>query len=242
LNDAGYVILDPLLTASQIQEMRDYFAPRPIKDGYRESHPSFIGPENAPAGTHVAFYSQDDVLRAPHALRLANDPTVLSIVAGMLGATPTISYMATWWSIPSGKGKPQQAENFHRDVDDWRFVKLFIYLTDVDETAGPHKFVKGSHKVNKLTDIRRFTDEEIADTFGIENQVEFQGRAGTCFLENTYGVHRGVPPASTNRLLLQVLYSLQPTIYGPAKPVARIGIDGIPSGLDPYVNRVYLAP
>jgi hypothetical protein len=69
----------------------------------------------------------------------------------------------------------------------------------------------------------------------------FTGKAGTAFLENTYGFHRGVPPTEKPRLLFQVLYSLRNSIYGPDEPVARIGADGIPAGIDPFINRVYLS-
>jgi hypothetical protein len=146
--------------------------------------------------------------------------------------------MSAWWSLPAD-GTAQQAENFHRDVDDWRFVKLFCYLTDVDETCGPHVFVRGSHKRNKLTDIRRFTDCETEATFGAENLVRFTGQAGTAFLENTYGIHRGTPPQEKPRLIFQILYSLRPVIYGPKTPLARVGANGVPNGLDPFINRVY---
>jgi len=34
--------------------------------------------------------------------------------------------------------------------------------------------------------------------FGRENMLSFSGPAGTAFLENTYGIHRGVPPKDAN--------------------------------------------
>lgn len=52
-------------------------------------------------------------------------------------------------------------------------------------------FVKGFHKQNALTEIRRFSDAETESTFGANNLVRFTGPAGTAFLENTYGIHRG---------------------------------------------------
>jgi hypothetical protein len=42
-------------------------------------------------------------------------------------------------------------------------------------------------------------------------------------------------------LLFQVLYTLRNSIYGPDNPVGRIGADGLPSGIDPFINRVYLS-
>ena len=120
-------------------------------------------------------------------LDIANDPNVLSIVSGFLGAKPTISLITAWWSIPHADGKAEEAELFHRDVDDIRFVKLFCYLTDVDEASGPHMFVPGSQSVDRLTKIRRYQDSEILDAFGEDSVSTFTGKAGTAFLENTYG-------------------------------------------------------
>lgn len=93
--------------------------------------------------------------------------------------------------------------------------------------------------MNALTEIRRYQDEEVVDAFGAEKQVRFTGQAGSSFLENTYGMHRGYPPVSKPRLILQVLYSLRPVIYGPKSPICTLGQDGVPADIDPYINRVY---
>ena len=194
----------------------------------------FIGPGNAPAGTHVAFFDHEAVVGAPHALEIANAPALLETVAANLGAKPTISYMTAWWSTPAGDGTAQHAEKFHRDVDDLDFIKFFLYLTDVDEDAGPHVFIRGSHVADKLTTIRRYDDAEVHAAFGRESEVRFTGDAGTCFLEKTYGFHRGYPPKTKPRLIFQVLYSLRETIYGPKRPVVAGG-----PGFDPFINRIY---
>lgn len=241
LKQDGYVHVEGLIKPEWLPEMVQYFRQSECADPYRPQLGAFRGPENIPRETHVAFFSNEIVARAPHVFEIANNPRVLATVAGMLGSKPTISYMTTWWSVPAADGGAEHAEKFHRDVDDLRFVKLFCYLTDVDETSGPHMFVRGSHSVNKLTEIRRFSDDEVASTFGPENLVRFTGPAGTTFLENTYGVHRGIPVAKTPRLIYQVLYSLRPTIYGPKQPVAKIGRDGVPADIDPFINRVYCA-
>ena len=241
LKDRGYLFLDGLVSLDQLQSMRTFLSENKCADPYRPELGQFIAPGNAPPQTHVAFFPNETVIRAPHVVQIANDPRVLSIVSGFLGAKPTISYMTAWWSMPNKDGKAEQAEQFHRDVDDIRFVKLFCYLTDVDETSGPHMFVPGSQNVNRLTKIRRYEDREIIEAFGAESLSTFTGKAGTTFLENTYGFHRGVPPTGKPRLLFQVLYSLRNSIYGPDKPVGRIGVDGVPSGIDPFINRVYLS-
>ena len=241
LKDRGYLFLDNLVSTDRLQAMRAFFSANKCADPYRPALGEFVAPGDAPPQTHVAFFSSETVIRAPHALEIANDPKVLSIVSEFLGAKPTISLLTAWWSMPHKDGKPEEAERFHRDVDDIRFVKLFCYLTDVDEVSGPHMFVPGSQNINRLTKIRRYEDREIAEAFGENSLSTFTGKAGTAFLENTFGFHRGVPPSQKPRLLFQVLYSLRNSIYGPDRPVGRIGADGIPSGIDPFINRVYLS-
>jgi hypothetical protein len=241
LKDRGYLFLDSLISPDQIRAMCAFFSANKCADPYRPALGEFIAPGDAPPQTHVAFFSNETVIRAPHVLEIANDRRLLGIVSGFLGAKPTISYMTAWWSMPHEDAKAEQAELFHRDVDDIKFVKLFCYLTDVDDTSGPHMFVPGSQNIDKLTRIRRYQDSEIVEAFGVNSLSTFTGKAGTAFLENTYGFHRGIPPIKKPRLLFQVLYSLRNSIYGPERPVGRIDAHGVPSGLDPFINRVYLS-
>ena len=241
LKDRGYLFLDDLISTDRLQAMRAFFSANACADPYRPGLGKFVAPGDAPPQTHVAFFSNETVIRAPHVLEIANDPRILSIVSGFLGAKPTISYMTAWWSMPTKDGKAEEAEQFHRDVDDIRFVKLFCYLTDVDEGSGPHMFVPGSQNIDRLTEIRRYQDKEIVNAFGENSLSVFTGKAGTTFLENTFGFHRGVPPSQKPRLLFQVLYSLRVSIYGPDRPVGRIGVNGIPAGIDSFINRVYLS-
>ena len=242
LEKDGYVMLDGLFPKSWAADMRQYFEVRTCSDPYRKELGTFVAPAGAPKPTHVAFFDSTVVVKAPHIFDMVNHPFILHAVSTILGAKPTIAYMAVWWSLAAGDGTAQQAENFHRDVDDLRFVKFFTYLTDVDEDSGPHVYVPGSHRQNKLTKIRRYSDEEIVAAFGPECEKRFVGPAGTAFLENTYGFHRGYPAKTRPRLAIGVTYSLRPIPYGPAKPVCRIGDEGVPASLDPYINRVYCAP
>jgi hypothetical protein len=232
----GYEPID-IVGAERAAEMRAYFEGLKVRDLYGRTAGDFW-PSEAGPDTHVAYHEEAATLMAPHALAIANDPGVLAAVSEALGAKPLISSMATWWSIPH-PGKARDAELFHRDVDDWRFVKLFVYLTDVDEESGPHAYVPGSHRSPNLRDIRRYTDEEVEAAYPGETII-IKGKAGDAFLENTQGLHRGIPPRSKMRLLFQVIYSLSRSPYGPPKPLARYedfpGLD-----LDPYINQVYLA-
>lgn len=237
LTTSGLHELGQLLSAEHAQELVNYFKQKKVRDPYRSSVPKFLPLSDCrPAEAHIAHHDAPDILNAPGLLELANDPRILDVVGQFLGCKPTIGYMATWWSYATGMGA-QQAENFHRDVDDWRFVKLFVYLTDVTMESGPHKYVLHSSQKNKLTEIRRFDDDEVARAFGEDNIRTMTSQAGEGFLEDTYGIHKGQPVQSGHRLLYQVVYTMTPLPYAPKSTVMDM-----PAGAsyDPWINRIYL--
>lgn len=237
LTSSGLHPLGQLLSAEQAQALVTYFEQKLVRDPYRPSVPNFLPlSDGRPPEAHIAHHDAEDILNAPGLLDLANDARILDVAGQFLGCKPTIGYMATWWSYSTGLGA-QQAENFHRDLDDWRFVKLFVYLTDVTAERGPHKYVLHSSPQNKMTDIRRFDDDEVARVFGDENIRTMTAKAGEGFLEDTFGIHKGQPVQSGHRLLFQVVYTMTSLPYAPKEPVMQAP-DG--AAYDPWTNRVYL--
>lgn len=236
LDRNGYVMLPELVTAPQIDTVLNYLADKPVYDRWCAGAGTFSAAAPPPA-CHTALYRNEDVVDCPHILGWANDPRVLAIVSQVLGAKPTLSNLTIWWSYP-GHDTPQEAENFHRDVDDLHFIKLFVYLTEVDADSGPHAFVPGSQRHPRLLKIRRYQDQEVEAVFGREGIRRFTGPRGTSFLENTFGLHKGQLPASRRRALFQAQYSLHPIGIYRYQPALRQGHDGPP--LDPYVNRLYV--
>ncbi|MOA06818.1 hypothetical protein D3C78_1264830 [compost metagenome] len=129
LEKAGYVMLDDLVRENEVEEMVDWFSDKKAFDRWN-ANAGYFDPESPPADCHTAPFSTEDIVNSPHAMKWVNDERVLKIVENILGVKPTLSNLSVWWSYP-GHDAPQEAESFHRDVDDLRFVKLFIYLTDV---------------------------------------------------------------------------------------------------------------
>lgn len=153
----------------------------------------------------------------PTIKRLERDPGLLALAAKFLGATPRHMATELWWSFPV-VGTPMEqlkaAQVFHYDMDDYRFIKFFFYLTDVDLVSGPHVILRGSHKNKKfshqLLGVRCASkdDQEIVDCYGAENIVTICGPAGLGFAEDTYCFHKGALPTEKERLLLQIEYSI----------------------------------
>lgn len=230
LNETGYYEFPDLLSDKIIQKLNQSVETFKLVDPHNSSFGLF-SKNNIPQETHVANYIREDLVTISIIEDLVNDSEILQIVQEFLGAKPTISNINMWWSL-IGKDKAKDAQLFHRDVDDLKFCKLFIYLTDVGPNDGPHTYVKHTSSNPKYTKIRRYSDEEIYDAFGKENVVYFTRPKGSVFIVDTYGFHKGVLPIDNNRLILQVQYSLLPIGIEVYKPISK------KARFDTYVNRL----
>ena len=242
LRTRGLASIGRPLDKAQCRQLVNYFMGQDVSDPHRPKLPQFkpLGPGRH-VNAHIAHHSAADIVRAPCLLALANDPEVLFTVEQFLGCKPTLAYMAAWWSYATPLGA-QEAEFFHRDVDDWRFVKLFVYLTDVDDQSGPHVYVTESANSPKLTEIRRFTNDEVAANFAADQILTMTGEAGDAFIEDTFGIHKGQSVAAGHRLVFQAVYSMHNLPYGPQQPVidlAAVQAANPDQRFDPWVNRCY---
>lgn len=194
-------------------------------------------PHEAPAGVSTASYPLETVLRCPHVLDLVNRPSMLRLAEEYLGCIPTVSGLRIDWSAPSD-ASVAYVQQYHRDHDDWRFLKLFVYLTDVDEDGGPHEYVRTSHLGSGRFTRRPYEAAEVEARYGRANISRVTGKSGTSFLADTWGIHKGNVPLSKPRLMLQIQYSLLPVWRYAYHPVALPLRPEYPA----YVNRLLIAP
>ena len=143
---------------------------------------------------------------------LAADPVLLGIVQAYLGVPPIFNTPVVLLNSASGlKGArdlSDVAQLYHHDLHRIRFVKVFIYLTDVDDSCGPHAMLKKTHLVRPkgLWEDGRHTDEAIERAGIADDEVLIKGKAGTVFLVDTSALHKGVHPESQSRVMAQVQY------------------------------------
>jgi hypothetical protein len=170
------------------------------------------------------------VLELPGLLELIADPGTVRSVGQYLGAPPIVINVSAWQSFAGEDGakEARDAQLFHYDLDDYRFCKLFIYLTDVDGDAGPHVYVPQTHRPDILgavagqpgspnyepfmrwyVETLRKTEEDVFKWFG-RRPITIEGKTGSRFLVNTEGLHRGMPPARKDRIILQCTYAISP--------------------------------
>ncbi|MEQ8604130.1 MAG: hypothetical protein RIB45_12500 [Marivibrio sp.] len=200
---------------------------------------------------NVAEYRAEDALAIPDVLDFVCEPTALAAAERYLAGPPMLLALVAWWSFPGHQAR--DAQLFHLDVDDHRFVKHFVYLTDVDGESGPHAYVEGTHRPEDyalmikragdragqqriydwLFQTLRKSDADVEAVTG-KRPTLIEGAAGTRFLAMTRGLHKGVPPASRPRLLLQATYGVSPAGVAPRRAVSA----ETAAGLSPENRRL----
>lgn len=164
----------------------------------------------------IQHFKTKDVLACRELQQFALSPSIVQEVCMWLGAWPKIIDVSLWRStVTPGDGELPQ--RWHRDYDDWRSCKLFLYLTDVDEDTGPHQYIPGSHREDFFERLSLPPDAYFWGAgrgTDIENdcdklpRVEITGPAGTTFLTNNFGLHRGKKPTKGERMVFQVSFGL----------------------------------
>jgi hypothetical protein len=235
LHNDGYAPLPALLSADQIADIRAFFRSKLLAS--RQDIGSRFTIDNVPQGVRIADYSLNDMIDSPHILELANRPSLLRLAASYIGCKPTISALGLRWSFPA-TGASTDVQAFHRDTDDWRYLKILVYLTNVSEEAGPHVYVRGSHLTRAPMRLRPYQDTEISRQYGADRTIVATGQAGFGFAVDTAGIHKGAVPATEPRLMLQIQYSLLPAFAYRYQPQPYNG----PLVLDSYINRLFCAP
>ena len=66
------------------------------------------------------------------------------------GLATKLYYLDNWFTPPyAGADQRIASQRWHRDPEEEHVVKAFLYLSDVDEEAGPFEYVKGSPPGNR---------------------------------------------------------------------------------------------
>jgi hypothetical protein len=122
-------------------------------------------------------------------------------------------------------------------MDRLRFLKVFVYLSDVDERHGPHVFVRGSHRdlPRRLRADRRFSDAEVEEALP-DRATTVSVPVWTIFDADTSGLHNGLPPEVGSRLVFQKQFSsslfgapYSPAVVADPIPELRAAVSRNPS-------------
>ncbi|WEX73771.1 hypothetical protein PYH37_001109 [Sinorhizobium numidicum] len=164
----------------------------------------------------------DRVLSCDAAMAVQRDPLLLDVAKRYLGGQAQLITTRIWWTFPTKSASDADISlasfKYHFDLDDWRMLKFFFYLCDVDENAGPHVYVRGSHRrrslKHQLTLLVGHPASEVLGFYGEDKAITLTGKAGLGFVEDPFGFHMGTVAKETPRLMMEVG-------FGVSKPSRR---------------------
>jgi hypothetical protein len=188
--------------------------------------------ENRTAGEYKAYIVRrhdDDAVIDPGdpLLAFGLDDRVLGVVNAFLGLCAKLNYCNLWYTIPLDADRaPVASQRWHRDPEDARLVKVFVYFTDVDAASGALRYIPESRRGGRYAHLWRFADasgvggypqhDQIEAAVPARDRVVAAGRRGTVVFCDTSGLHCGGRLASGARILGNLAY-LTPASLFPRK-------------------------
>jgi hypothetical protein len=141
---------------------------------------------------------------------------MLDVANTYLGLWSKLEYVDLWYSVPQPEDANRiSSQRWHRDFNDRRLVKAFLYLVDVDEGNGPFQYVPGSAPGGPHGDAWPW--RPLGENYPPEDELEsrvagngarvFTGAKGTLLFCNTAGFHRGGFATTKPRVLATATYS-----------------------------------
>lgn len=160
------------------------------------------------SGSSAAFRWLNPHLHDEQINALAHDSRLIDVAKRYMKCSPILHSTQIWLlNPPSSSAAAGPEYGWHYDIDDFRFLKVFFYLTDTRQVNGQHMLVGRSHRDFRPHRIlqRRIPDEVIRDKYSENDILKIEGAAGNGFFEDTWLYHRATPPTGL-RIMMQVEY------------------------------------
>jgi hypothetical protein len=147
--------------------------------------------------------------------RFALQEPLLSVANAYYGLYVRLRTFDVWQTFASSR-PARDSQLWHRDpASDDHLLKVFVYLSDVDEGAGPFMYAAGTHPQgdvkrdpasHRVKGASRTTDEEMAAVVPPERWITGLGPAGTIVMADTRGFHKGGEARERERALYYCMY------------------------------------
>lgn len=206
----GFYIFPTKLDSEICDEIKNFSLGLNAKTIGEQSEVNYSKYDRAKTVASMYKYESEDILKQENIQSIFYDLNFIRIAQSYLGCKPLNNSILMWWSaLYNQSASSKAAQLYHFDMDHPKFIKFFIYLTDVDTNSGPHCFIRGTNR-NKplnLREDRRFSETEIKSSFDEKDIVEIIGNKGTIVAVDTSGIHKGKLPISQDRLIVQLEYT-----------------------------------
>jgi hypothetical protein len=144
-------------------------------------------------------------------LHVGLDPLMLDVVNSYLGLWAKLIHFDLWYTIPLTAERPAVAsQQWHRDPEDEKLIKVFMYFSDVDEGAGPFQYVPGTTPGGPFAHVWPKTSildatyppaTQFEAVLPPANWISCTGGAGALVFCDTNGFHRGGFATTHERIL-----------------------------------------
>lgn len=161
----------------------------------------------------VNLIEPKDFKRHPELVDLALSDALLSAATRYLGTVPIWAAMEIWYTPPNKNASDivRSSQFFHRDQEDFRQIKMFISLKDLDETTGPFRFYPAEDSQRAFQEmgcpLGRIDDEELFAHLERDALMPFVGPAGSgAAVDTSRCYHYGGRNNENERLLFMIQY------------------------------------
>jgi hypothetical protein len=149
-------------------------------------------------------------------VRFAVQPAFLHIANDYFGMFTHLRFYNVWHTFTTSV-EARRSQLWHRDPEDWQILKVFVYMSDVDDGAGPFTYAPGTHPRGRVRTrpqsfreqghgAERSTDEQMAAVVPPERWITAIGPRGTIIFADTKGYHRGGLAREHDRIMYNCMY------------------------------------
>jgi hypothetical protein len=218
LKELGYSVLPTVISEEVVSGLEslaknEHCILRDRFDGQSSDALVRVDPDS-PLSTS-AWVPEDRIVSSGLVEKILSDVQLRYVISTYLATT---SFHARrpqlWWSFPSIDRLPksESAQMFHFDLDAPKWVKFFIYLSDVNSDTGPHFFVPGTHKVGARSSellhrgYVRISNDDL-EKHHPGQSVSISGKKGTAFFGDTSCWHKGGELTQGSRIVFQLEFA-----------------------------------
>ena len=142
---------------------------------------------------------------------LLNNEHLISLLECYFGCIPKLTYVNVRRSFVNTL-TDMETNFYHCDENSYKFLKVFIYLNDVNLEGGPFTYALGSYKNKPLLYQSKYhyTDTEINDIYTKDKIFYATADRGDVILGNTRGFHKGTKVKNTERTMITLNFGVHP--------------------------------
>jgi hypothetical protein len=147
--------------------------------------------------------------------RFALQKSILNIANSYFGMYTRLRDYNVWRTFVTS-GEARESQLWHRDREDLLILKVFVYLNDIDDGAGPFTYAPGTHHKGTVRrtpesfdekGVRRSTNDQMAAIVTPDRWVKATGPEGTIVFTDTHGYHKGGLARTKDRLMYLCMFT-----------------------------------